>query len=173
MNGIFGNIKIINSKREPSSLRSLLTHSNFTSVKPIFGVNKCLKKLCLTCPSMYETNKYNFWRAGFVWEIRDTFDCNTKDCIYALTCRGCANYYIGKTVNLRNRMTKHRGDILYDDRRLAYVHRHIDQCGEGEFYVTPFYKVKPKGLVAHLSIESYFIRKFKPALNTLGTFWSS
>ena len=114
---------------------------------------------------MYETNKYNFWRAGIVWKILDNFDCNTKDCIYALTCKGCSNYYIGKTVNLRNRMTQHRGDILYDDRRLAYVHRHIDQCGEGEFYVTPFYKVKTKGLVAHLSTESYFIRKFKPALN--------
>jgi hypothetical protein len=173
MNGIFGKIKVINSKREPSSLRSLLTHSNFTSVKPIFGVKKCLKKLCFTCPSMYETNKYNFWRAGIVWKILDTFDCNTKDCIYALTCKGCSNYYIGKTVNLRNRMTKHRGDILYDDRRLAYVHRHIDLCGEGEFYVTPFYKVKTKGLVAHLSTESYFIRKFKPALNTLDTSWSS
>ena len=172
LNGIFGEIKFINSKREPPSLRSLLTHSNFTSIKPIFGIKMCLKKLCFTCPSMYETKQYNFWRVGIIWDIRDVFDCNTKDCIYALTCRGCANYYIGKTVNLRNRMTKHRGDILYDDRRLAYVHRHIDRCGGGEFFVTPFYRVKTKGLVSHLSIESYFIRKFKPALNTLGTFWT-
>ena len=50
MNAIFGNVKIINSKREPSSLRSLFTHSNFTSVKPIFGVKKCLKNFVLPAP---------------------------------------------------------------------------------------------------------------------------
>lgn len=169
LNEIFGEIKFINSKREPPSLSSILTHSKFTSIKPVFGVNKCHEPRCKTCPAIYETNTYNFWRVGITWDIRDTFDCNTKDCIYALTCKGCANYYIGKTVHLRNRMTKHRADIAYDNRRFAFVHRHIKRCGRGEFFVTPFYKVKTKGLVAHLSIESYFIRKFKPALNTLGT----
>ena len=154
LNEIFGEVKFINSKREPPSLRTMLTRSKFTSCKPIFGIKKCHKKRCFTCPAMFETNKYNFWRVGIVWDIRDTFDCDTKDCIYVLTCKGCANYYIGKTVNIRNRMTKHRGDILYDDRRLALVHRHIDLCGGGEFFVTPFYKVKTQGLVAHLSIES-------------------
>ena len=166
---IFGDIKFINSKREPPSLYTQLTHSKFVTTKPVFGTFKCHTKQCKTCPAMYETNKYYFWRADYVWNIREHFDCSTKDCIYVLTCQGCANYYIGKTVNLRNRMTKHRADIIDDNLRLAYVHRHIERCGRGKFFVTPFYKVKTKGLVAHLSIESYFIRKFKPALNTLGT----
>ena len=117
---------------------------------------------------MYYTDKYNFWRVGIIWNIHDSFDCSTKDCIYVLTCKGCSHYYIGKTVNLRNRMTKHRGDITYIDRCLTKVHRHIEVCGKGEFYVTPFFKVKTQGLTAHLSIESYFIRKFQPLLNTMG-----
>ena len=66
-------------------------------------------------------------------------------------------------------MTRHRRDVKYDEFCLAYVHRHIDVCGKGEFFTTPFFKVKTKGATAHLSIESFFIRKFKPLLNTLGT----
>ena len=166
---IFDKVKFINSKREPPSLRSILTHSKFTSSKPNFGVKKCNHKKCKNCPNMYETDKYNFWRVGCIWNIRENFDCSAKDIIYVLTCKGCSHYYIGKTTNLRNRMTKHRGDITFIDRRLARVHRHIDVCGKGEFYVTPFYKVKAQGLTAHLSIESYFIRKFNPLLNTMGT----
>ena len=81
---------------------------------------------------------------------------------------GCSEYYVGKTVNLRKRMTTHRGDITYNDRRFTRLHRHIEACGKGKFYVTPFYKVKTQGLTAHLSIESYFIRKFQPLLNTQG-----
>ena len=165
---VFDKVNFINSKREPPSLRTMLTHSKFTSSKPISGVKKCLNKLCKNCPAMYETCQYNFWRVGIIWKIYDFFDCNTKDCIYVLTCKGCSEYYIGKTVNLRNRMTKHRGDINYNDRCLTKVHRHIEVCGNGEFFVTPFFKVKTQGLTAHLSIESYFIRKFKPLLNTMG-----
>ena len=164
---IFDGVKFINSKREPPSLRSMLTHSKFSS-KPTPGVKKCNHKKCKNCTNMYETDQYNFWRVGIIWNIYDSIDCSTKDCIYVLTCKGCAHYYIGKTVNLRNRMTKHRGDITYIDRCITKVHRHIDECGKGEFFVTPFYKVKTQGLTAHLSIESYFIRKFQPLLNTMG-----
>ena len=169
LNPIFGNIKFINSKREPPSLRSMLTHSRFSSAAFSPGVRKCNIKTCKTCNLIYETNSYNFWRAGIIYKFKDSFDCNTKDCIYVLTCGGCANYYIGKTVNLRNRMTRHRRDVKYDEFCLAYVHKHIDVCGKGEFFTTPFFKVKTKGATAHLSIESFFIRKFKPLLNTLGT----
>ena len=63
-------------------------------------------------------------------------------------------------------MTQHRADIKYCDGDSQYVHKHIHLCGGGNFYVTPFYKVRAEGEVAHCAIEDYFIRKFKPALNT-------
>ena len=168
LNVIFDKVKFINSKREPPSLRSILTHSKFISVKPPSLVKKCLVKNCKSCPHIYETNQYNFWKVGIIWNINDVFDCSVKHCIYVLTCMGCSEYYVGKTVNLRKRMTTHRGDITYNDRRFTRLHRHIEACGKGKFYVTPFYKVKTQGLTAHLSIESYFIRKFQPLLNTQG-----
>ena len=166
LNEIFGDVKLIKSKREPPSLEDTLTRSNFKCEKPVFGVKQCHKKGCKTCPLIYETDKYNFWEVGYDFNIRGTFDCTIKDCIYALTCKGCCKYYIGKTVNLRHRMTKHRSDINYVENRNQYVHKHIYLCGGGQFYVTPFYSVKSQGEVAHCAIEDYFIRKFKPALNT-------
>ena len=166
LNPIFGHLKVIKSRREPPSLLDSLTSSKFTFDKPIFGVKKCNKNRCLTCPLIYETDRYNFWEVGFDYKIRCCFDCTVKECIYALTCRGCFKYYIGKTVNLRHRMTQHRADIKYCDRDSQYVHKHIHLCGGGNFYVTPFYKVRAEGEVAHCAIEDYFIRKFKPALNT-------
>ena len=166
LNEIFGKVKLIKSRREPPSLEDTLTRSNFTTDKPLFGVSKCNKKGCNTCLNIYETDSYNFWEVGIVFQIRGCFDCTMKECIYALTCKGCGRYYIGKTVNLRHRMTKHRGDIKYLVNREQYVHKHIYTCGGGDFFVTPFYHVKVKGEVAHCAIEDYFIRKYRPALNT-------
>ena len=45
------------------------------------------------------------------------------------------------------------------------VSKHLEECGKGKFVVTPFYKMKRTGLVAHLATEDFFIRKYKPALN--------
>ena len=144
---IFGDVKLINSRREPPSLQDLLVRSSFTTDKPEFGVKKCHKKLCETCPLIYETDSYNFWEAQVDFDIRGSFDCSIKECIYVMTCQGCYKYYIGKTVDLRHRMTKHRNDIKDDRIRHQYVHRHIHFCGGGKFWVTPFYRVKVPGLV--------------------------
>ena len=57
---IFGNIKLIKSRRTPPSLTVSLIRSVFTSNKPVFGVKKCHKKICQTCPLIYGTDRYNF-----------------------------------------------------------------------------------------------------------------
>ena len=45
------------------------------------------------------------------------------------------------------------------------VDKHIHFCGNGRFKVTPFYKMKREGIIAHLTTEEYFIRKYEPSLN--------
>ena len=40
------------------------------------------------------------------------------------------------------------------------------ECGGGEFWVTPLYKMKTPGLIAHITTEDSFIKKYKPVLNT-------
>ena len=78
---------------------------------------------------------------------------------------GCNEYYIGKADNLRVRNNKHRFDIKNYDTCLMAVDKHIHFCGNGRFKVTPFYKMKREGIIAHLTTEEYFIRKYEPSLN--------
>ena len=166
LKNIFSGYNLIKSLREPKSIQDFLVRSNFIFNDPPFGVKKCNKKLCKSCPLVYETDQYNFWKVNFDYKIRGYFDCSIKECIYVLTCLGCGKYYIGKTVNFRERMTAHRGDIKFANNDSQYVYRHIKSCSGGNFYATPFYKVKAEGEVAHCAIEDYFIRKFVPCLNT-------
>ncbi|NQY54618.1 MAG: GIY-YIG nuclease family protein [Campylobacteraceae bacterium] len=166
LNKIYGKLKLIKSKREPPSLGNLLTKSLFITNKRISGINKCKSKRCKTCINIVSTDNYYFSKVNYKFYIRENFDCTIKNCIYVLTCLSCKLYYIGKTVNLRQRMTTHRACIL--EERDLFVSKHIALCNfnkKDKFTVTPFYKMKREGIVAHLTTEEYFIRKFKPDLN--------
>ena len=161
---IFGKLKFIKSKREPSSLADLLTKSSFCNVKPKPGVSMCKSNRCKTCPLIVETDSFNFWKVNYNFKIKGTFDCTATDCIYVISCSVCMEYYIGKTVNLRQRMTKHRACIRNHYDRNMFVSKHIYNCGGG-FTVVPFYHMKRQGIVAHLTTEDHFIHKFQPSLN--------
>ena len=167
LKNIFGKIKFIQSKREPKSLEDLLVKSYFYMEKPKFGVTKCENPRCKTCPNLMCTDMYYFHEVGLTYYIKQTFDCTAKDCIYVMTCKKCYLYYIGKTVNLRNRMTNHRLAINTEILREMKVSKHMWECGGGDFWVTPFYKMKKPGLIAHLVTEDSFIKKYKPQLNEL------
>ena len=82
-----------------------------------------------------------------------------------MTCLGCDEYYIGKTDNLRVRNNKHRYDIRHPYESLMACDKHINICGNSQFKVAPFYKMRREGIIAHLATEEYFIRKYKPSLN--------
>ena len=86
--------------------------------------------------------------------------------MYVLTCENCSDYYIGKTVDLRRRMSKHRRAIEDEYQRELKVSIHIATCCDKPRYsVLPFFKVKRKGEIALAASEEYFIRKFRPVLN--------
>ena len=133
--------------------------------KKTFGVSKCNVSRCKTCLSINTTSQVYFSQVNQTYNIRDSFNCKLKDCIYVINCPGCEQYYIGKTVSLRHRMTTHRSNIKHEDQRVMEVSKHLDSCGKGKFRVTPFYRMKRKGIIAHLTTENYFIRKYKPMLN--------
>ena len=165
LNKIFGQVNFIKSKREPPSLGDLLTRSSFSYKKPTFGVKKCNSSKCKTCDEINITDDFNFHKVDQRYKIRQVLDCRATNCIYVLTCMGCNEYYIGKADNLRVRNTKHRFDIKNYDQCLMAVDKHVHFCGKGRFKVTPFYKMKREGIIAHLTTEEYFIRKYEPSLN--------
>ena len=166
LNKIFGHLKVIKSKRVSKSLGDILTSSSYSTREFSNGVKKCNVSRCKTCNHITPCNSIYLPKIKMKHHIKGEFDCTIKDCIYLLTCGGCLEYYIGKTVNLRHRMTTHRSCIHHDDLRVMQVSKHLAECGNGQFSVVPLYKMKRKGIVAILATENYFIRKYKPTLNT-------
>ena len=136
-----------------------------------YGSFKCGKSKCGTCDYLLETQNVGFITDGNIidFKVLKHFSCNSADVIYKIQCNGCALFYIGQTVSLRNRVTNHKFNISNSEYRSQKVHKHIFDCAghlKIPFAIVPFYQVKQKTLIARLTIEDYFIRKFKPLLNS-------
>ena len=166
---IFGNTKIIDSRREPSSLLRLLQHSRFDesgSAYSQWGVTRCGSPHCTQlCAEIMETDSIFFSNAGFSFRIKAKMDCNVRNVIYALFCGGCAQSYIGETVCLRDRANSHRSNSKCEDNAVMEVSRHLYECGRG-FKICPIVKVKEDCKILRLVIEDGLIKLLKPDLNT-------
>ena len=91
-------------------------------------------------------------------------DCTARNVVYALFCGGCDKYYIGETVNLRNRASSHRSNSKAEDRAVMEVSKHLLICNKG-FEICPIYKIKEECKILRLVIEDNLIKLLKPDLN--------
>ena len=104
--------EIIKSKRQPKSLKKLLTSAKFDpgNIKPR-TVQKCNYPTCGICASIIEGESFTF-KGGQIFQVRNYFTCASENLIYVITCVGCNENYIGQTgMSLRKRMTVHRQQI--------------------------------------------------------------
>lgn len=166
---IFAKVRIIKSERQSKNLYRHLVHSNV--VKPKFepGCTKCGNPRCGTCPYLLESKSISFHNAGAVFTLKNKFDCLSGGVIYKISCMGCDEYYLGLTIHLRNRVTKHKSDLYNYQNRNMKVHKHIFDCAgiDGTpFKIIPFFKVNDPTPTRLQATEDYFVRKFKPSLNT-------
>ena len=102
--------------------------------------------------------------SGIGYEIRTNMNCLVRNVIYVIQCRSCGLTYIGETVNLRQRMSKHRFGCSSLANVSQEVSRHLWECGMG-FVVCPLYKMKKESKIAHLVMEDKLIKLLKPDLN--------
>ena len=161
---------LIKSERQPKNLGNLLQHSNFSRQIKARGSVKCNNIKCGTCDYLLEADRIYFNRVDIYFKLMTNFSCDIRNIIYKITCKGCNEYYIGLTTNLRRCTSNHKFCIFNLANRIQKVHQHIFSCAsnfpEQPFTIIPFYKVKRDTNIARLATESYFIRKFKPYLNT-------
>ena len=165
---VFEETRIIDSRREPSSLLRLLQHSRFDesgSTGNDRGVTKCNVQNCATCAQIMEVDSIFFENAGFAFRVNAKMDCTVRNVIYALFCGGCFKSYLGETVCLRNRASAHRSNSKVEDRAVMEVSKHIHQCGKG-FKICPIFKVKQDCKILRLVVEDSLIKLLKPDLNT-------
>ena len=167
---IFKETKLIKSERQPKNLGRLLQSSYFSREKPRFGVKRCNRSNCGTCPFLQECTTVNFPGAEKPFKIRATFTCSSGNLIYVIFCKACNEFYIGSTCDLRARVSHHKGDIRsVQNLGGMKVHKHLANCNgphtEENFTIIPFYKCKTKTFSQRVAVENYFRRKFKPPLN--------
>ena len=172
------NVKLIIARKQPSRLKSILSHASFTSIPRVFkttGNFKCSSELCQLCRQNYmRTGKYVFNIDGMrLYTLRDKFSCSAVNVVYQITCAGCKQRYIGYTQDFRQRMNLQKSDVrTLNTNWLADLH--INWCLNIKyehlripyFYCMPIYY---SSSVCKLRVkdQDYFRRILKPELNPL------
>ena len=65
----------------------------------------------------------------------------------------------------KERLNTYRQHIRQPELQQVDVEGHIRTCGGGNFKIMPFFAIWEDSRILRESYETYFIEKFKPALN--------
>ena len=101
------------------------------------------------------------------------FTCNSGYLLYKLRCKGCNDYYIGRTNCLRERLANHKLKTYNANYRLQKMYIHIFDCAkkhkvtEEPFTIIPFLKLHYDKISEMEIVEKHLIDWLKPGLNTL------
>ena len=97
--------------RRDRSLTDLLVHSRLKpNIQSHFGTIQCGRRRCNTCAYVIQTRTVSFPKATYT--IQDSFTCESRNIIYAITCKRCHKAYIGETgKRLSDRFAQHLRDI--------------------------------------------------------------
>ena len=121
---------------------------------------------CRCCEFLDICSSITFQGSDQPFEIRHHFTCDSSNLLYALTCGTCGQNYIGQTERtVRDRCGDYRCAVNTQNFTQG-VHEHLHRCGNGNFKMTPFFKIngQPKHHSTILAYED-FITKFRPQLN--------
>ena len=90
-------------------------HSELPNRKPnrLFSCTDCIyHKNGHIKPCKSFTFKLTNWKS-VTWNYNKFFDFNSKDVLYILICNNCGYFYLGKTIDFKQRIRKHKSDVKY------------------------------------------------------------
>ena len=100
------------------------------------------------------------------FKIKDRLNCDSSNLIYLLKCKGCNEEYIGQTGRtIRDRLVLYRQHINQPQYCTIFVEKHLRSCGNKQFSICPFFKLKNSDKNIRESHELGFIEQLKPSLN--------
>lgn len=169
MRNVLNKSQIIKSKRQPKSLKKLITSAKLPKAPEICTVKKCGRSNCGNCLYLIEGTDFTF-KSGTVFRVKNSMTCASSNVIYVITCRGCNQEYIGQTsLTIRKRMTIHRQQIRDPTTRMIPLSGHIDTCAANlipNFLVFPLYQFSTETTQQQReNKEQLFIQKYRPILN--------
>ena len=108
----------------------------FSYTDCIYHKNSCIKP----CKSF--TFKLTNCKS-VTWNYNKFSDCDSKDVLYILICNNCDYFYLGKTIDYRQKIGKYESDLKHSQNSI---------CRERAEHLREFAKVEP--LFSHLSVLS-------------------
>ena len=117
----FSNKKVLLTTRQPKNLKKMLVtakfdlHMELPNRKPngLFSCTDCIYhkngyiKPCKSFTFKLTNGKSVTWNYNkfFVWD--------SKDVLYILICNNCDYFYLGKTIDFKQRIRKHKSDVKH------------------------------------------------------------
>jgi hypothetical protein len=92
-----------------SNLSKLLVHNFKTEKHTSFNYHKCHKTSCKHCP--FANSSQYIKLNNFFLPIMCNSSCISVNVIYILYCNKCFDYYIGETINFKERFNKYKLNI--------------------------------------------------------------
>ena len=128
------------------------------------GKNCCKSFVC--CQYIKKGIEHTFKTVIEKFEIRVSFNCESKNLIYVVICSGCKEEYIGQTQTmLKERLSTCRQHIRQPELQQIDVEGQIRTCGSGNFKIMPPLAIWEDNKILRESYETFFIEKFQSALN--------
>ena len=148
---IFGDCRATIAYKQPRNILRLLTRAAFTFTPPPAvsnplpdGLYKCNGIKCKLCSDGYVQECTTFTTYNNTeWTIRGYINCNSRNVCYYLKCMACKfkTTYIGKTVNLRDRMNNHISESTRGVSTDKFVKHNFKCCIEHKYNKKPLFKI--------------------------------
>jgi GIY-YIG catalytic domain len=129
------------------------------------SVSKCNKPRCLCCEHIQCISSSTGTDETVKFNIEGSFNCDSKDIIYLITCSKCRIHYIGQTGRrLKDRLNNHRSDIRLNKDTAVAKHFSLPRHSCKDLKIVPIFSLVGKDFNERLAIEKQF-------MNTLNTIY--
>ena len=116
-------------------MRDLLVSSRFIKPNTRVGSYPCGKP-CATCPLMASTTSFKSTATGMEFRIKGSYNCQTSNAVYLITCNLCHLQYVGQTRNTINTRFRGHANVIRRKDQAKPVGTHFSLTDHSEHNVT-------------------------------------
>ena len=109
--------------RNAKTLKDHLARSKLKTTYQKPGVTICGRKNCAICHILHQGDTFESSNTGKQYKINFSFNCNSRNVIYLLTCKICEKQYVGSTVTtFRSRFNQYKSNTnLYGKGQRGFI----------------------------------------------------
>ena len=127
----FSKKKVLLTTRQPKNLKKMLVTAKF-DLHPELSNKK---------PNGLFSFTFKLINGKSVtWNYNKFFDCDSKDVLYILICNNCDYFYLGKTIDFKQRIRKHKSDVKHPQNSICReCVEQLRDCAK----IEPFFQIYP------------------------------